>query len=344
MSVYNDDGTAGQVFVDFCIDRNYKRDAKIKTNDVNYLAYRAWCFQESMLSHRLLTFDRLQMSFTCLRHGLFEDREIIPAMAREYRNDFLPSFRGPLSEDSNILQSALNSWYNVLSDYTNRNLTFSSDKLVAVSGIANVVGSFLRDEYFAGIWRKSLPQGLLWSPYDEEDLPNPSYEATRSSEYRAPSWSWASIDSRISSFLCRATPLQPTFATVLDISTKLSGPDPYGQVKSGRFTVRGPLKKASCGYPLDEWPQQPWLCWDSLWTEDISHCIFDDETPTVGSPLWCLKITSKHGLILVPRHGTLTVENEFVRIGIFHLRLRHVDNKMALDRFSDNDITTIHIF
>jgi hypothetical protein len=202
LQVYNDDGTPGEVFVDFCIDKNHKKDAKTKTNDVNYVAYRAWCLQESLLSHRLLTFDRLQMSFTCLRYGLFEDREITPAVARAYRNDFLPPFRGPLLDVENSLQSALQSWYNVLADYTNRNLTFSSDKLVAISGIAKVVGNFLRDEYFAGLWRKSLPQGLLWSPYDEEDLPNPGYKATRSSRYRAPSWSWASLDSRISSFLC----------------------------------------------------------------------------------------------------------------------------------------------
>lgn len=51
----------GTVFVEFCIDENTGQ------NDVYYLEKRAWCFQESRLSHRLLTFDRLQMSFPCLR-------------------------------------------------------------------------------------------------------------------------------------------------------------------------------------------------------------------------------------------------------------------------------------
>jgi hypothetical protein len=145
--------------------------------------------------------------------------------------------------------------------------------------------------------------------------------------------------------------LQPTFttfATVLDISTELSGPDSYGQVKSGRLTIRGPLKKLFCGPILDVWPQQPQLYWDNVAAErdieDVSHCIFDEETPTIGSPLWCLKITRKHGLILAPQHGTPTTENEFVRIGIFHLRLRDVDNMMAPDKFLDSDISTIHIF
>jgi hypothetical protein len=341
-----DEDAPGSVFIDFCIDRNHKRDAITKINNVNYLAYRAWCFQESLLSHRLLTFDRLQVSFTCLRHGLSEDREAVPAVAKEYRNEFLPSFRGPLLDDANTLQFALRSWYNVLADYTNRNLTFPSDKLVAISGIANVVGNFLRDEYFAGLWRKSLPQSLLWSPYDEENLPHPGYIATRSSQYRAPSWSWASADSRISSFLCRVVPSQPIFATVLDISTELSGSDPYGQVKSGWLTIRGPFRKNFCGRNLSSWPQQPQLCWEPeclVDNIDISHCVFDYDTPPVGSPLWCLKITRKYGLILVPRLGSLSVANEFVRIGIFHLRLRDVDNAMAPDRFSDNDTMTIKI-
>lgn len=316
---------------------------------MNYLAYRAWCFQESLLSHRLLTFDRLQMSFTCLRHGLSEDREIVPAVAKEYRNTFLPSFRGPLLDDANALQSALQSWYNVLADYTNRNLTFPSDKLVAISGIANVVGSFMRDDYFAGLWRKSLPQSLLWSPYDEEDLPNPGYTATPSTQYRAPSWSWASVDSRISSFLCRAVPSQPIFATVLDISTELSGPDPYGQVKSGRLTIRGPLKKFYCGFTLSSWPQQSRLWWtpegleEFRDTSDISHCVFDYESLPDGSPLWCLQITRIYGLILLPRLGSRSSANEFTRVGIFHLRMRDVDNTMAPDRFSDDDVTTINI-
>jgi hypothetical protein len=339
----------GEVFIDFCIDRNHKTDAKTKTNNVNYLAYRAWCFQESLLSHRLLTFDRLQMSFTCLRYGLSEDREIVPAVAKEYRNTFLHSFRGPLLDDANALQSALQSWYNVLADYTNRNLTFPSDKLVAISGIANVVGCFMRDDYFAGLWRKSLPQSLLWSPYDEEDLPNPGYTATPSTQYRAPSWSWASVDSRISSFLCRAVPSQPIFATVLNISTELSGPDPYGQVKSGRLTIRGPLKKFYCGFKLSSWPQQPRLWWtpegleEFRDTTDISHCVFDYESLPDGSPLWCLQITRIYGLILLPRLGSRSSANEFTRVGIFHLRMRDVDNTMAPDRFSDDDVTTVNI-
>jgi hypothetical protein len=343
LEVENEDND-GSVFIDFCIDRNYKIDARTKTNNVNYLAYRAWCFQESLLSHRLLTFDRLQMSYTCLRHGLSEGRQTATAVAKEYKNEFLPTFRGPLINED----AAIRSWYKVLADYTNRSLTFSSDKLVAISGIANVVRGFLKDEYFAGLWRKSLPQSLLWSPYDEEDLPNPGYRASRPLEYRAPSWSWASVDSRISSFLCRALPSEPIYATILDISTSLSGPDPYGQVKSGRITIRGPFIKAYCGADLGMWPCQPQLGWNTDWiknlsNDDISHCIFDYGIKPLNMVLWCLRITRSYGLILASKLGTESAANEYERIGIFHLRLRDVDNSMVPDRFSDNDFATVTI-
>ena len=134
-----------------------------------------------------------------------------------------------------------------MEDYTQRDLTFSSDKLIALSGIASGVGNFIKDYYYAGLWRKSLPQSLLWSPYDEEDLPSPGYVACKSPQYRAPSWSWASIDSRISKFLCREAFAQPAVSTMIDIHTGLGGPDAYGQVIKGLLVIRGPFKKQICG-------------------------------------------------------------------------------------------------
>lgn len=59
-------GVEGTVTIDLPLDYGFENET------VDYLKARAWCFQESQLSHRLLTFDRLQMSYTCLRHGLLE--------------------------------------------------------------------------------------------------------------------------------------------------------------------------------------------------------------------------------------------------------------------------------
>lgn len=333
----------GSVFIDFCIDKNDNSSSIDSKGDINYLKDRAWCFQECRLSHRLLTFDRLQMSYTCLRHGLHEDRHPVPYFIKEYKNDFLPHLKGTLSNDTTRLHDTLKIWYRILSDYTTCNLTFSSDKLVALSGIANVVGNFIQDKYYAGLWHKNLPQALLWSPYDEEDLPYPGYKATKAPRYRAPSWSWASIDSRISSFICRETMSHPAVSTVLEISTEPCGPDIYGQVTNGHLVIRGSFKKAICGEKLTCWPQQPQLCWEQKTdqeSDDVSHCVFDHSIPAVGSTIWCLQITTKYGLILSPLPDN---EGLYVRVGIFHLRSKDVNNGRVPSRFSVEDVQTVVI-
>ncbi|KAH7395486.1 heterokaryon incompatibility protein-domain-containing protein, partial [Cadophora sp. MPI-SDFR-AT-0126] len=229
----------GMVHFDIPFDSNFRG------LETNYLRTRAWCIQESLLSHRLLTFDTLQMSYTCVREGLIESREMPPILAREERNKFLEQFQDGAStlhpSDSDSLRRMIISWYDIVYDYTRRDLTFSNDKLVAIAGIASIVGTCIQDEYYAGLWKHDMPRALLWSPYEEETLPNAPHKSSLPPIYRAPSWSWASIDSPISCFLCRERLPNPPIAEVLNMSTTLVGQDVYGQVSAGTLTIRGPL-------------------------------------------------------------------------------------------------------
>jgi len=59
------------------------------------------------------------------------------------------------------------------------------DRLPALAGLAKALAERTGDEYLAGIWKKGLIEGLLW--YGEDDL-------LLTPTYRAPSWSWASVD------------------------------------------------------------------------------------------------------------------------------------------------------
>lgn len=53
-------------------------------------------------------------------------------------------------------------WSNIVLEYTRCDLTVKSDKLVALSGIANMMRKKMGDdEYLAGLWRKWLPYQLL---------------------------------------------------------------------------------------------------------------------------------------------------------------------------------------
>lgn len=310
---------AGNEVGNLCFDVPF--DAPVEKREINYLRDRGWCFQESRLSHRLLTFDALQMSYTCIRQGLIESRDTPFVLAREDRNKFLEQFQGGPrtlpTGDSVALRSKIISWYDLLYDYTRRDLTFSNDKLVAISGIANIVGACLQDSYAAGLWLNDMPRALLWSPYEEETLPNSLHKSSLPSIYRAPSWSWASIDGPISCFVCRERLPQAPIATVLEVSTTLVGPDPYGQVSAGHLKIRGPLKRATVSEKSQKWPEQPLLKFEG-WSEgDMTHAIFDIQWLDEGSNVWCLQITKFYGLILVKSEMG---EGLFERRGIFHLR------------------------
>ena len=54
-------------------------------------------------------------------------------------------------------------WSQVIEIYSNCRLTRLEDRLIAIAGIAREVQAHLKDDYLAGLWKKELPQGLLWS-------------------------------------------------------------------------------------------------------------------------------------------------------------------------------------
>lgn len=267
------------------------------------------------------------MSFTCLRHGLLESREASEASAKEEKNSFLPALLEASNKDPVAKRRALLiTWYQVLADYTSRDLTFQEDKLVAISGIAQIIGDYLDDEYHAGIWANNLPQGLLWSPYEEETFPNPPHKATLPHDYRAPSWSWASVESPIAGFLCKMTFQAKPLATVLDVQVELRGSNKYGQVTSGHLEIKGCLREFRVGKALESWPWQPEI--SSIPSSPhggnniqeptcVGHGIFDIEWPEIGTTVWLLQITKVYSLIL--EHADGSNDLIFKRLGVAHL-------------------------
>jgi hypothetical protein len=162
-------------------------------------------------------------------------------------------------DDDSRTRELILCWYRILADYTSRSLTSQQDKLVAIAGVAQIIGEAMKGDYHAGLWFNNLPQALLWSPYEEETFPNPLYKAILPVAYRAPSWSWASVESPISHFICRQSLRKNIHAQVLDINTTLHGVDRYGQVKAGYIRIRGPLREVVSGKASAMWPYQPML-------------------------------------------------------------------------------------
>jgi len=76
------------------------------------------------------------------------------------------------------------SWYEVIMDYSRRSLTYPSDTLPAIAGLANVMHQVYDINYAAGLWKEDLQIGLSWY------ISRPAKREL--SQFLAPSWSWAS--------------------------------------------------------------------------------------------------------------------------------------------------------
>ncbi len=180
-------------------------------------------------------------------------------------------FRALKNLDSQISRfgrlSRHNIWYDIVEQYTQRELRYGTDKLPALSGIATQYQEMTTDVYLAGLWKSDLSRGLLWRTPNlrhQQDLQNSSEksrEASRPAIYRAPSWSWASIDavyinwdlisdwSSIDAHTVTAELLDEakhgeSCYKLLDIRISLAGFNKFGNVSSGTLIIQGIIKSA----------------------------------------------------------------------------------------------------
>lgn len=81
-------------------------------------------------------------------------------------------------------------WCSSVEIYSKCSLTYSKDKLVAISGIAKMLIVEMGCDYLAGLWRRDLEHQLLWK------IRSPCHAVNRDGT-RGPSWTWASVDGAV---------------------------------------------------------------------------------------------------------------------------------------------------
>jgi hypothetical protein len=96
---------------------------------------------------------------------------------------------------TNTVVDATSIWWAAVNEYSMRNLTNQLDKLSAIRGLAvYLYGSHTSGDdnrYIMVQWTNSMAAGLLWYVDLGKERPRPK-------SYRAPSWSWASVEGVIS--------------------------------------------------------------------------------------------------------------------------------------------------
>ncbi|KAE9367647.1 HET-domain-containing protein, partial [Stipitochalara longipes BDJ] len=169
------------------------RDYRLYDRCINNapLATRAWTIQERFLAPRTLHFTSEQIFYECNQVLACETwPEGLPNrdeddLGRDYLS-VTDTAKFPKSVDDE-------GWVRIIDQYSKAQLTFGKDKLTAFSGITRLFVDRTGNEYVAGLCRKILERQLCWS---RNVYISNADRAWRSigKVYKAPSWSWASID------------------------------------------------------------------------------------------------------------------------------------------------------
>ncbi|PQE07998.1 heterokaryon incompatibility protein [Rutstroemia sp. NJR-2017a BVV2] len=199
---------------------------------------RGWVLQERFLSPRLLHFGEQQIFWRCQKLNASENfPQGIPLREyhvdlQELRNITQSRSLAQSAKECIMPQSAFELWIKILSIYTDCVLTYSDDKLVALSGLAHLFQDRTGDKYLAGLWRSRFCELLCWKVLYTPHGFRP--------KYRAPSWSWASIDGRIGYPNVKGKHL----AIVTDVHIAPVADDIAGQVAGGYAIARGLIFQA----------------------------------------------------------------------------------------------------
>ncbi|KAE8131924.1 hypothetical protein BDV38DRAFT_275530 [Aspergillus pseudotamarii] len=194
---------------------------KLRSNtERSSLDKQGWCLQESLLPNHRLCYDGKEMIWECLCRQTCECGHVVePQIPRNTSKDYgklgttlkthLPEAEPPLGRIDGFIPRhcsppmiPYHRWRDLVTDYSHRSLSKRHDTLRGISALAKMIQNRLPEkdgspaEYVAGLWKGELHFDLTWEvkPVDTHDVPpSTGLEDDNETNYRIPSWSWASI-------------------------------------------------------------------------------------------------------------------------------------------------------
>lgn len=219
-------------------------------------------------------------------------------------------------------------WTHIVDHYTFCNLTYSNDRLVALSGVARAVQIENKDQYVAGMWRKDLEHQLCWTTFFTAPA--------RSSDYRAPTWSWGSLDTctTVGAFygaIAAGKNDHTLLAHVDEVSVISSGKNPLGNLSSAYLKIVCPgLLSGSFEQEYNYWFGGHLRFFEvtELSDADKEMTISLDCDEVIPEMLYLLPLVKKEqptgemvaGLVIAPTGGP---RGEFRRYGSFNKEYDH---------------------
>ena len=320
--------------------------------DTSPVSQRSWCLAERCLSKRTLHFTRNELLWECQQMCC---SEVFPkglpvtmknAHEQEKRNNAVGAGPAPMtpggSEASRPLlpQPRLSfnkrthhqrtaNWHTLVELYTDGRQTYTSDKLLGMAGIARQYltrNRLKHSDYLVGMWRPAFPHSLLWRVHEG---------GRRPPKYRAPSWTWASVDGRVVSPAPSHASKQ-TCLEVIDISVNMKHNDPLGLCEGGCLKVRGFMGKGSLRRTRDYWGHCSFSLYPQLASKGqnigevkFENAWFDERLPklcddTAGIMVETLEVYLLPVIDVMDRVEGLILcatmkKGEFKRLGLFEI-------------------------
>ncbi|ORY71276.1 uncharacterized protein BCR38DRAFT_330862 [Pseudomassariella vexata] len=147
-------------------------------------------------------------------------------------------------------------WARIVEVYSNTAIINSNDKLIALAGVAKWMSGFMKSDYVAGLWREHLASQLLWRVVSVFQSHNRSFSnpSQRPSLYRAPTFSWASVDAdNGSGIIYGEVTDQDLFIEIAGVHVTTTNPEnPFGLIKDAHLKIWGKLRKIDLFEKINE--------------------------------------------------------------------------------------------
>lgn len=284
------------------------------------LSQRAWVVQERLLAPRTVHFLAHKVVWEC--SSLSASESDATGLIEKQSGSVIRNWAVPSARDYERFHrdaSCLWKWHDALKLYTKGNLTYDSDKLVAISGVARFIQQELwRNpdiQYYAGLWSYQIEWQLLWYAF---------WGGSRYTDYRAPSWSWASYNGEASSYYFYHETRHTFLARVLNV--QVEAVDAFGSVTGGHLNIRGPMCRAKPvmeSLSSDRGKEAKMTLIQTGIQIEFQELIFD-ELPTIHDEFVLLGVVKSLDLTNTPMMGLILQstglkKGEYKRAGFFHI-------------------------
>lgn len=305
----------------------FHNEDAVRRPDREPLHDRGWTLQEAILSTRVVFYTPTELQWQCQAIQICQCQ--IPPPTKPGVIATRAHIRGDPGR-SRQPHEIFAAWDRIVETYTERLLTNPDDKMPALSGLAQLVhrnlttalehyeldsgdkkALFRQSEYVAGLWAGDLIRGMLWGPLHKTvNLPYSPAQTTsttiilgahvrddmlpdieKAAYYRAPSFSWASVDGPITyrtrnRNLPQDDPCYAETARVIDVWSCPASGDPFGRLTTTEkpqhqrrsrtgVVIRAPLVEHCALVPntSGSMHNSPWTLreieplWDTLWLD-----------------------------------------------------------------------------